>query len=244
MPYREMTLSEVARYLHLSEEHVKELVRRGEIPFERKKNQLVFRRGEIDTWVSRRLLGGSGEKAEALHVQAYERAPSAELTTITGVLLKPTYIEPALTCKTKASLLREMVRVAERTGKVALPDELLKSISAREELCSTAMPEGIALLHPRTPDPYVVEESFVVLGRTIQAIPFGAPDGSLTDIFFLIYCREPELHLRVLARLCTMARKTGMIGALRGAPDARALYEVLVAAERDVCSLTSGRHRG
>ena len=101
-------------------------------------------------------------------------------------IIRPEFIEPALTAKTKASVLRQMVALAEKTGRVCDPRALLEGLEAREELCSTGIPGGLALLHTRNPEPYLFETAFLALGRTIQQIPFGAPDGQPTNLFFLI----------------------------------------------------------
>ncbi|MBU1909348.1 MAG: PTS sugar transporter subunit IIA, partial [Verrucomicrobia bacterium] len=78
------------------------------------------------------------------------------------------------------------------------------------------------------------EDSFVLLGRTIQSIPFGAPDGSTSDLFFLVCCQDESLHLHVLARLCMMGRDTDLIMALREADGARSMYEILVRSEAEI----------
>ncbi len=149
-------------------------------------------------------------------------------------LLQPDYIDPALTAKTKASVLREMVALADRTGNLNQSRDLLESLSAREELCSTALPEGLALLHPRHHDPYMFESSFIALGRSVQEIHFGAPDGQPTTLFFLICCQDDRIHLHTLARLCLMAQRTRLLASLREAPDAAAMHAEILAAEAQV----------
>jgi mannitol/fructose-specific phosphotransferase system IIA component (Ntr-type) len=110
----------------------------------------------------------------------------------------------------------------------------LGSLEARETLCSTAVPGGLALLHPRHHQPYMFESSFLVLGRTVQDIPFGAPDGQHTTLFFLICCQDDRIHLHTLARLCLMAQKTHLLARLHAAPDAASLYDAIVTSEREV----------
>ena len=140
----------------------------------------------------------------------------------------------AMTSKTKASVLRDLVALAETTGQLNDPKTLVDSLAAREELCSTAMPGGFALPHQRTQEPYLLETSFLVVGRTIQPIHFGAPDGEPTDLFFLICCQDDRLHLHILARLCLMAMKTEVLAQLRAAADAPAMRDVLIAAEAEI----------
>ena len=75
---------------------------------------------------------------------------------------------------------------------------------------------------------------FLVLGRTVQEIPFGAPDGRPTNLFFLVACPDPGLHLHTLARLCLMAQKSELLNELRSAPDAQAMYDCTLRAEQSV----------
>jgi nitrogen PTS system EIIA component len=124
--------------------------------------------------------------------------------------------------------------LAGRTGLVLDPKGLLTSLEGREELCPTALPGGLALLHPRHHEPYMFEASFIVLGRPIQDIHFGAPDGQPSDLFFLICCRDDRIHLHTLARLCMMAMKTELLSRLRQAADADAMHECILACEQEV----------
>ena len=149
-------------------------------------------------------------------------------------MIRPEFIEPALTAKTKASVLRQMAALAEKTGRVCDPAALLQGLEAREELCSTGIPGGLALLHSRNPESYLFETAFLALGRTIQQIPFGAPDGQPTNLFFLIGCPDDRMHLHTLARLCLMAQKTDLLAELRQAVDADAMCDCIIAAEQAV----------
>jgi mannitol/fructose-specific phosphotransferase system IIA component (Ntr-type) len=115
---------------------------------------------------------------------------------------------------------------------------LVVSLEAREALCSTGMPGGFALLHPRVPDPYLFESSFIVLGRAVQNIFFGAPDGNPTDLFFLICCQDDRLHLHTLARICLIAKKTAILEQLRQSPDASSMHAALLAAEEEALAET------
>ncbi|HVV72439.1 MAG TPA: PTS sugar transporter subunit IIA, partial [Verrucomicrobiae bacterium] len=108
---------------------------------------------------------------------------------------------------------------------------LLAGLQAREQLCSTGLPGGLALLHIREPEPYLFESMFIVLGRSVQQIPFGAPDGRPTDLFFLIACPDPSMHLHCLARVCLIAQSGELVQNLRNASDAQSMYDCLVSAE-------------
>ena len=239
MPYRTLTAEELTEYLHLAKGDVERLIRESDIPREVRGGKTVFRRGAIDEWASKRILHMPGERLDAYHEKSMRGTrdvfPGAALVP---ELLKPEYIHLALTSKTHASVIRDMVALAEGTGRVLDPRELLTSVKEREEMCSTALPGGLALLHARNHAPYRFEESFIMLGRTIQAIPFGAEDGRPTRLFFLICCQDDRIHLHTLARLCLLAIKTDVMTQLLESEDQYAAYEALVAAEKSVLPST------
>jgi PTS system nitrogen regulatory IIA component len=95
---------------------------------------------------------------------------------------------------------------------------------------STALANGVALLHPRRPLPKVLAQALVALGVTSSGIPFGA-DVPMTDIFFLLASTEDRGHLRALARLSRILAAPGFVEALRAAPDAQAARQLFVDTE-------------
>ena len=235
MPFRVFSLAEAAEFLHLPEDTLKELARRGDIPCERQGGRLVFRHNAVDEWASRRVLGFNQEKLSDFHRRSTAKYHDlSDEAAIIPALMKPEWIDPAMTCRTKTSVIHQMVDLADRTGRLCYREELLESLIEREKLCSTALAGGLALLHPRNHEPYMLEDSFVVVGKTISQIPFGSPDRSTTDIFFLICCQDDRIHLHVLARLCMMCHHTSLLLEMRSTSDAAELYRLLVASEQQV----------
>ena len=228
MPFRAFTLDEVSVYLHLPRADVEEMVKRRDIPFSLRGGRQVFIRGEIDAWASQRILGLPPRRLTSYHEKSSRSArPILAGNVLLPTLLQPAFIDVALKSKTRSSVIRDLVAFADRTGLVADARELLESVQAREALCSTALPGGLALLHARHHDEHRFLESFLLLGRTIQSVPFGAPDGWPSRIFFLICCQDDRLHLHTLASLCLMAQKTDLLEA----PDADAAHATLLASE-------------
>ncbi len=235
MPFRMFSLAETAEYLHISPDDLEELARRGECPCERQGKRLMFRHKDIDEWASRRLLGLPEKNIADFHQRSLDDArdlsPDA---AILPSLLRPEWIATALACRSKPALLAEMADLADTTALVSDRDELLESLVEREKLCSTALPGGFALLHPRNHQPYMFFDPFIVAARSIAQIHFGAPDGQPTDLFFLICCPDDRIHLHVLARLCMMAHHTDLLPALREAPTPADFLDALLASEAQV----------
>jgi PTS system nitrogen regulatory IIA component len=235
MPHKTFNLDEVAHYLHLTVDEVQKYVRERVIPFEARGGRVTFKRSEVDSWASQRILGASEKRLKSYHQQSSERMLDlSKQHAIMPDLLRAEFIEAKLKSRTKASVIRDMAALADSTGMVNDVVDLVKSIEERERLCTTALPGGVALLHPMTHDAYRFNDSLLVLGRAIQPLPFGSPDGSTTDLFFLVGCQNDRLHLHVLARICMMCHHTDLLMKLREVGDAPALYAALLAAEQEV----------
>ncbi|MGO8676878.1 MAG: PTS sugar transporter subunit IIA [Limisphaerales bacterium] len=235
MPHRTFDIEEVARYLHQGRGDIERLVKNQDIPVEKHGDRLVFRKVEIDAWASQRILGLEGQRLDEYHQRSSRDARRfLPREAMMPEMIAPAFIDPALPAKTKASVLRQMIALADKTGRLCDPQGLLAGIEAREGLCSTGLPGGLALLHSRFPDAYMFESPFIALGRTVQQIPFGAPDGGPTDLFFLLGCPDDRLHLHTLARLCLMAQKTDILAQLRAATDAASMHQNIIEAEQIV----------
>ena len=235
MPHRILTVDEVAEYLHQTRADIERLVKFDGMPHSQRGDHVVFLRSEIDAWASQRILGLPQKRLADYHQKSTRGTQTVvSQDTLMPGMLRPEFFAPALASKTKKSVLRDMVALADRTGLVTDVHELLTSVEERENLCSTALPGGLALLHARFHHPYRFDSSFMVVGRTVQDIHFGAPDGRPSRLFFLICCQEDRLHLHILARLCLMAQKTDLIARLLDADDAQTMYDALLHAEQTV----------
>ena len=98
---------------------------------------------------------------------------------------------------------------------------------------ATALPNGVALPHTRRPMPYATAEPLVCMARVPAGIPFGAPDGRLTYIFFLVCSHEERQHLCVLARLAMML-STELPARLREVDDAGEALAMILESEQQV----------
>ena len=175
MPYRTFGIEEAAQYLHLERADIERLVKDQDIPFERHGNRVVFRKVHIDAWASPRILGMKSRRLSEYHAKSLARIRQGRtLEALMPELLLPGLIEPALPARTRASAVREMATLANRTGRVRDPAGLLAGLLAREELCSTGLPGGLALLHTRQREDDLFAEPFIALGRTVQPVLRGA----------------------------------------------------------------------
>lgn len=235
MAYRNMTLEDFARYVGMDAREVEKLADRGKLPGQKVGGAWRFNQARVTEWLQQEM--PSLDQARILELErslrpaggARAAAPELLVTDLIGA----EGVEPALPARTRASALRELVRLAERTGLLYDPDGLLEAIEQREAMCSTALPNGVAIPHPRQPMPYVSAEPLICVARVPQGIAFGSPEGRMTELFFLICCHEDRHHLRVLARLMRIL-DAETVDRLRFMEDAEEGLEVLLKREEAV----------
>jgi PTS system nitrogen regulatory IIA component len=204
MPHETMNERQVASYLHMDVRDVIKLASRGRIPCRKVGQGYVFRKGQVDQWIESHLhtLDKASLAGIERGVTAHHGVDHALLEVCP--LIPPAGLAVPLASRTREGVLRDLVALAQKSHLVHNRDELLDEIRKREKLCSTALAGEVAMPHPRHPLPYGIAESFIIVGSTSGGIPFGAEDGSLTRLFFLICCKDDRTHLHVLARLARM----------------------------------------
>ncbi|MGI3131637.1 PTS IIA-like nitrogen regulatory protein PtsN [Halopseudomonas pachastrellae] len=124
-------------------------------------------------------------------------------------------------------------RVLELIGKMVAqhtnldPDAIYENLIAREKLGSTGFGNGIAIPHCR------LEDCHQAIGALLQLdgkIDFDALDGQPVDLIFVLLVPQEatEQHLQILKMLAGKLDKAELRDALRAAPDAEALFNVMV----------------
>ena len=138
-----------------------------------------------------------------------------------------------LAARTKGAVIDAMVSLAAATGLLWDTDKMADAIRAREELQTTALESGVALLHPRRPQSSILAEPVLALGITPGGIPFGG-GRTLTDIFFLICSTDDRSHLQALARLSRLLGSSELLDTLRAADSPHSAYELICDAEEEI----------
>lgn len=237
MPDEPMNIPQVARYLGMAVQDVTRLAARGQMPGKKIRGEFRFRKGDIDHWVETQLPELTHERLVEIEqgVSAHHgMEPTAELL---GLLIPAGGVVAPLPARTAPAVIRALAEAADNAGLVYDRKLLIEEIAGREELCSTAIGPGFALPHPRHPMPWDIAASFVIVGRSDGGIPFGAEDGSLTRLFFLICCKDERTHLHVLARISRVLDEHTLTAILE-APDADGIRGVLVNRERALLQAT------
>ena len=166
--------------------------------------------------------------------QAMARQSSAlpEDSTLSG-LLSPETISIPLAAKTRSSVIRSMCELAATTGLLWDVDRMTDAVREREEMLTTALDCGAALLHPRRPLPSILAQPLLSLGITTRGIPFGG-NGPLTDVFWLICSTDETTHLKILARISRIQSLPGFLDEIRNAASPERVYQIACDHEREL----------
>jgi nitrogen PTS system EIIA component len=230
----EFDLASLAEYLHVTLAHASKLAERGRIPGRKVTGQWRFSRSEINRWIESQLGDANpNEMAPVLQVVQSPAFDSSTPTTLAEMLPLEAIAKPLL-ARTRQSVIDAMVRLAAGTGMLWDEVRMRDAVRDREELHSTALDNGVALLHPRRPLPAILEAPLLALGVTSTAIPFGDARGRETDVFFLVCSIGDRGHLRTLARLGKFLSDASALDDLRSAESAFDLRERFVAHEERI----------
>jgi mannitol/fructose-specific phosphotransferase system IIA component (Ntr-type) len=138
---------------------------------------------------------------------------------------------------TRDDVLRELaerLELPEAVDRAVLHQRLVE----REDLCTTALPDGVAVPHtPRTRDRLLQHHDLVAVGRTITPVEFGALDGKPTQIFVLVLARDESAHLRLVARVGRLVREESVLKVLRSASTPAQVLEAITTGERQLFDL-------
>jgi len=226
-----MGLDELANYLRRDAREVNKLASRGQIPGRKVGGEWRFTQAEIDSWIDLQLPDYTDDQLRAFDGTG-PGTPDPE--PLLAELMPLECVAVPLKARTRSSLLRELVELAENSGYVYEPKDILDAVNLREETGSTAQTNGVALPHPSRPMRGALGDSVIAFGRTGSGIPFGAANRSFTDLFFLVLCQDSRTHLRVLARLSRLLLRPEFLDELRAAETPAEARLVIVKAEGEL----------
>ena len=225
-----LTTGEVASRFGWSPRFIDSLVRTDRIPGVVTDREPRFDRAALIDWLEEKLRTLDHEQVVALDNRLAGPEPDdAEFDPITLQLSKQgiCWDHPATG---KSEVLAGLADFAAASGVLAEPAILLASLAERERLCSTALPGGVAICHPRRLLPGIIWKPFIRLVRTRIPVSFGAEDMQPTRLFFLLGATSDSGHLQTLARLARILDDTTKT-ALLNAPSAGAAYQIIACRE-------------
>jgi PTS system nitrogen regulatory IIA component len=124
-------------------------------------------------------------------------------------------------------VLKAVSQFLSSGGFVSSGDEVFQGLWDREEAHTTALGDGVAVPHAVIPS---LEERLLLVASSDAPIVYGPGDEDPVDIFFVLLSppgREGE-HIKLLARICRLARHPGFLANLRAATEKEGLYQAIL----------------
>ena len=217
MEKRTYGAEQVAKFTHLSEKKVIKMAENGELDGQKIHGKWFFSKADLLVWFEKSLSGNVlDQHLASMEDFAEHHVPQEEPEELSlSELIGPENILFPFAARTKDSVFRTLAEKGVELGKIWDHDRLADALRQREEMLSTAMDNGVAILHPRRPMPDNTGEPFVLLGVSPRGIPFGGGFGNLTDIFFLVCAIDDKTHLRLLAEIARLLKRPGFLDQLR-----------------------------
>lgn len=133
-----------------------------------------------------------------------------------------------LAATTKEGVIREMVANLRRAGyfKTSEPEDIVKAILKRELLGSTGIGRGVAIPHAKHAS---VEQLVGAVAISKTGVGFESLDNEPVFVFVMLVSPNdrPGDHLRALENVSRCLRDDAFVKALRNAPDANAVWDLL-----------------
>lgn len=213
---------QLAEYLQLSQRTVYRLLERGDIPAVKVGGQWRFRKAAVDEWLDVNMQRLDADSLREMEADKEVGQPPRGIAE----LIAPDNACIPVPAGSRDDVVRAFVSAVHFPEAVSI-DLVVERVLERERLCSTALTDGVALLHtPRTRPRVLAAHDLVAIGRLDAPIDFGALDGSATDTLILLLARSEWDQIALLAKLARLCREPGFLRALhdaRGHDDAIAL---------------------
>ncbi|MCB2300549.1 PTS sugar transporter subunit IIA [Clostridium tagluense] len=141
-------------------------------------------------------------------------------------LLNVNLIKLELNSKTKEDVIKEMVTILDKDGKLLDVDKYLQAVLDREAEFSTGIGMGIAIPHGKSSG---VKEPALVFGRSVDGIDYQSMDDELAHIFFLIAVPEEssDEHLKILGQISRKLMHSELRDSLMKASSAEEIITLL-----------------
>lgn len=214
-----LTVSEAASLLGSPEKRVYDWIEEAALPAQKIRGQYRINRTDLLEWATEHNIGvaprafghdrGTPSLADALRAGGvHHRVEGSDLATILQNIVA----------------LLPLVDSADR-------ELLLPILLARNALGVTAVGEGIAIPHVRTPIILAPTDAVLAVSFLTNPLNLHAPDGRPIDTFFLLICPTIHVHLAMLAKLAYALKDATFLTAVRRRASAEEIVRVAAALE-------------
>lgn len=210
-----ITLKESAKILKLNIPALKDLIVHKKFKTYKKGKVIKLNKDDLLEWLS-----------NMIEVEQKDLAIRRVVVRFTDFFsLKNIFL--GIEANNKYDAIAEVAMIAKELKIVRNHRWLYEAILAREEIVSTAVGRGVALLHTRAPHPSKIKKPTIIFARSQNKIDFDAIDGKPVDIFFILLLRDEREHLFSLSYINRFMLKEENIDKIREAETKEEIFTLL-----------------
>lgn len=200
-----LTIRQTANFLKVTDSVIKEMIKSKLFKASRKGNTYQIERAEVEEWLAN------------LNEREIEQLALKRSVCRFSDYFKPKYVYLDFEADNKYEAIAEMSKKAKDLKIVKDHRWLYQVVVAREELVSTAIGKGVALLHPRHLHPSKVKKPSIIFGRSAKNIEFDAIDNLPVRLFFMLLLHDDVQHLFSISYISKLLMNEEILQTLRKA---------------------------
>ena len=212
-----LTLKQAAVHLKVTISVVREMVNSNLLQTVKNGNTIKIDQAEVDEWLA------------SLNEEEVKKLSLQRSICKFSDYFKPEYVLLDFEADNKYEAIAEMSKKAKDIGLVRDHRWLYQVVVAREELVSTAVGNGVALLHARHFHPSRIKKPAVLFGRSKEPIEFDALDNQPVGLYFMLLLHNDYQHLFSISYISkNILMSEASLEKLRTAQNGDEVAEVLV----------------
>jgi len=210
-----LTLRQAASYLKVTDSVIKEMAKSKIFSAKKIGNTYKIEKAEVDEWLAN------------LNEREIEHLALKRSVCKFSDYFNTKYIHLDFIADNKYEAIGEMSKKAKDLKIVRDHRWLYQVVVAREELVSTAIGKGVALLHPRHLHPSKIKKPSIIFGRSAEAIEFDALDNKPVNLFFMLLLQDDIQHLFSISYISKLLMNEEILEILGSAKTNEEIVKVL-----------------
>jgi len=210
-----LTLRQAAAYLKVTDSVIREMTKSKVFVAKKIGNTYKIDKAEVDEWLAK------------LNEREVEHLALRRSVCKFSDYFKLKFIHLDFAADNKYEAIGEMSKRAKDLKIVRDHRWLYQVVVAREELVSTAIGKGVALLHPRHFHPSKVKKPSILFGRSAAGIEFDAIDNKPVNLFFMLLLHDDIQHLFSISYISKLLMSETFLKTLSTAKTNEEIYDVV-----------------
>ena len=218
----DLKMKDVAELLQVSEKTIYRWISGNKIPAYRINYQYRFNKEEISDWMMRNRIVSKNMP---------DLRSANQPVSILELLYKGGF-HYRIDGNEMKDVIKNSVRLIPTPPEIS-KEAIISSLIDREEMMTTAFGHGIAVPHPRVPIITNIESESVSFCFLNNPVDFGAMDGDLVRVLFIILSADPKRHLGILSKITYFLQQPDFIHLLHQQKEKEELLKYIQEKEQE-----------